>query len=51
MNYWDDVNHHVGDERMSWLWLADTDVRQAVNAAVAGSPHEWPGSWAARLMR
>jgi SAM-dependent methyltransferase len=48
MNYWDDVNHHVGDERMSWLWLADTDVRQAVNAAVAGSPHEWPLEWFAR---
>lgn len=48
MIYWDDVNNHVGEERMSRFWLADTEVRQAVNAAVTGSPHEWPLEWFAR---
>lgn len=48
MTYWNDIDNHVGDERLSRLWLADADIRRAVNAAVAGSPDEWPLEWFAR---
>ncbi|MCA1732149.1 MAG: class I SAM-dependent methyltransferase, partial [Acidobacteria bacterium] len=49
--YWDEVGHHLGDERMLRFWLADTDVRAYVNAAVSGSPDVWAIEWFGREFR
>ena len=43
--YWDDVENHLGEERLAQLWLANADVRAAVNRAVSGAPGEWPLEW------
>lgn len=46
--YWNDVKNHVGSDRLAQLWLADETVRRSVNAAITGSPDEWPLEWFAR---
>lgn len=51
MTFWNEIEHHVGAERMSRLWLADPDVRRAVNLSVSGSETEWPLEWFARAYR
>jgi SAM-dependent methyltransferase len=49
--YWDDVEKHIGQERLSQFWLANDDVRRHVNRLVTGSPEEWPFGWFARQFR
>lgn len=49
--YWDEVGHHLGDERMLRFWLAHPDVRAYVNAAVSGSPDVWAIEWFGREFR
>jgi SAM-dependent methyltransferase len=46
--YWNDVGKHIGEERLEQFWLANDDVRAAVNEAVSGSPGSWPLEWFAR---
>lgn len=46
--YWDDVENHLGNERLTRFWLANADVRAAVNSAVSGAPDEWPLEWFGR---
>jgi SAM-dependent methyltransferase len=49
--YWDEVGHHLGDERMLRFWLAHPDVRAYVNEAVSGSPDVWAVEWFGREFR
>jgi SAM-dependent methyltransferase len=49
--YWDEVGHHLGDERMLRFWLAHPDVRAYVNEAVSGSPDVWAIEWFGREFR
>jgi SAM-dependent methyltransferase len=49
--YWDEVAHHLGDERMLRFWLAHPDVRAYVNEAVSGSPDVWAVEWLGREFR
>src|ERR1043166_4328659 len=46
--YWDDVENHLGDERLAQLWLADADVRASGNRAVGRASGEWPLEWFSR---
>ena len=43
--YWDDPEQHVGQERLAQFWLANDQIREAVNTIITGSPNRWPLEW------
>ncbi len=43
--YWNDLEHHLGRERLGNFWMDHPRVRAYVNEAISGSAERWPTDW------
>jgi len=43
--YWNDLDHHLGEERLGNFWMDHPRVRSYINQAISGSAERWPTDW------
>jgi SAM-dependent methyltransferase len=43
--YWNDLDHHLGKERLGNFWMDHPRVRAYVNESISGSAERWPTDW------
>lgn len=43
--YWNDLDHHLGEERLGNFWMDHPRVRAYINESISGSAGRWPTDW------